>query len=50
MSDETLRVVEALAERRGAQIKGVREDTLVVGEFWPENVLVGREGPSLVVD
>ena len=50
VSDETLRVVEALAERRGAQIKGVREDTLVVGDFWPENVLVGREGPSLVVD
>ena len=40
-------MVEALAARRGAQIKEC-EDTLVVGDFWPENVLVGREGPSLV--
>jgi hypothetical protein len=48
-----LRVVEALAERRGAQIKDLLGETLVMGDFWPGNVLVGREeadGPTLVVD
>src|ERR1700677_2023680 len=53
VSEETLRVVEALAERRSAQIKDVRGETLVMGDFWPGNVLVGVEdndGPTLVVD
>jgi hypothetical protein len=44
VSEETLRVVEALAERRSAQIKDVRGETLVMGDFWPGNVLVGVEG------
>jgi hypothetical protein len=50
--EETLRIVEALAERRGAQIRDVRGETLVMGDFWPGNVLVGveEEGPTLVVD
>lgn len=53
VSEETLRVLEALAERRGAQIRDVRGDTLVMGDFWPGNILVGaeeEEGPTLVVD
>ncbi|KAH9031860.1 kinase-like domain-containing protein [Lactarius hengduanensis] len=51
--EETLRVLEALAERRGAQIRDIRGDTLVMGDFWPGNILVGaeeEEGPTLVVD
>ncbi|KAI9466949.1 kinase-like domain-containing protein [Lactarius psammicola] len=51
--EETLRVIEELAERRGAQIRDVRGDTLVMGDFWPGNVLVGGEeedGPTLVID
>jgi len=51
--EETLRVLQALAERRGAQIRDVRGETLVMGDFWPGNVLVGGEeedGPTLVVD
>ena len=51
--EETLRVLEALAERRSAQIRDVRGETLVMGDFWPGNVLVGAEeeaGPTLVVD
>ncbi|KAH8997687.1 kinase-like domain-containing protein [Lactarius hatsudake] len=51
--EETLRVLEALAERRGAQIRDIRGDTLVMGDFWPGNILVGAEedeGPTLVVD
>lgn len=53
VSEETLRVVEALAERRSAQIRDVRGETLVMGDFWPGNVLVGVEdndSPTLVVD
>ena len=53
VSEETLRVIETLAERRSVQIKDVRGETLVMGDFWPGNVLVGREevdGPTLVVD
>ncbi|KAH9081518.1 kinase-like domain-containing protein [Lactarius deliciosus] len=51
--EETLRVLEALAERRGAQIRDIRGDTLVMGDFWPGNIIVGaeeEEGPTLVVD
>ena len=51
--EETLRVLEALAERRSAQIRDVRGETLAMGDFWPGNVLVGAEekdGPTLVVD
>ena len=53
VSEETLRVVEALAERRSAQIRDVRGETLVMGDFWPGNVLVGVEdndSQTLVVD
>ena len=54
--EETLRIVEALAERRGAQVRDVRGETLVMGDFWPGNVLVGvgeaskEESQTLVVD
>ena len=54
--EETLRILEALAERREAQIRDVRGETLVMGDFWPGNVLVGvgeeeaEEAPTLVVD
>ncbi|KAH9170134.1 kinase-like domain-containing protein [Lactarius sanguifluus] len=51
--EETLRVLGALAERRGAQIRDIRGDSLVMGDFWPGNILVGaeeEEGPTLVVD
>jgi Phosphotransferase enzyme family len=46
VSEDTLRVVEALAELRVAQI--TREtpddtDTFVMGDFWPGNVLVGED-------
>ncbi|KAI9454133.1 kinase-like domain-containing protein [Lactarius psammicola] len=42
--EETLRVIEELAERRVPQIRDVRGDTLVMGDFWPGNVLVGERG------
>ncbi|KAF8265771.1 hypothetical protein EI94DRAFT_1734760 [Lactarius quietus] len=54
VSEETLRVLEELAERRSAQIRDVRGETLVMGDFWPGNVLTGIEegndDPTLVVD
>jgi 5-methylthioribose kinase len=40
VSEDTMRVIEALAERRGAQIKKPPADTFVMGDFWPGNVLV----------
>jgi len=43
VSEDTLRVVEALAERRRAQIREPRGgdgETFVMGDFWPGNVLV----------
>jgi len=40
VSEDTMRVVEALAERRVAQIKKPAADTFVMGDFWPGNVLV----------
>jgi aminoglycoside phosphotransferase (APT) family kinase protein len=63
VSEDTLRVVEVLAERRMAQIKEARDDGFVMGDFWPGNVLVvvgeedreeeeeeKEEGQVLVVD
>ncbi|KAI0248383.1 kinase-like domain-containing protein [Lactifluus subvellereus] len=44
VSEDTLRVVEALAERRVAQIRESRDDTFVMGDFWPGNVLVQEDG------
>lgn len=47
VSEDTLRVVEALAERRVAQIRGgeqSRDETFVMGDFWPGNVLVRQDG------
>ena len=48
VSEETLRVVEALAELRVAQIREPREGTtFVMGDFWPGNILVGgRKGEA----
>jgi hypothetical protein len=48
VSDETLRVIEALAERRAAQIMeptagGGTDATFVMGDFWPGNILVVQE-------
>jgi hypothetical protein len=46
VSEDTLRVVEALAERRVAQIRGEgesRDETFVMGDFWPGNVLVWQD-------
>lgn len=46
VSEDTLRVVEALAERRVAQIRGgeqSRDETFVMGDFWPGNVLVRQD-------
>jgi hypothetical protein len=43
VSEDTLRVVEALAEQRRAQIREPRGgdgETFVMGDFWPGNVLV----------
>ena len=44
VSEDTLRVVEALAERRAAQIleptAGGMDATYVMGDFWPGNILV----------
>ncbi|KAH9965132.1 kinase-like domain-containing protein [Lactifluus volemus] len=42
VSEDTLRVVEALAELRMAQIRRelCDDDTLVMGDFWPGNILV----------
>jgi hypothetical protein len=40
ISEDTMRVVEALADRRVAQIKKPPADTFVMGDFWPGNVLV----------
>lgn len=44
VSEDTLRVVEALAERRTAQIMEPTTDgtdaTFVMGDFWPGNILV----------
>ena len=44
VSEDTLRVVEALAERRAAQIleptAGGMDATFVMGDFWPGNILV----------
>ena len=44
VSEDTLRVVEALAERRTAQILEPTGDgtdaTFVMGDFWPGNILV----------
>ncbi|KAI9507816.1 kinase-like domain-containing protein [Russula earlei] len=43
--EETLRVVEALAERRATQIRESRgDDAFLMGDFWPGNVLVGGGG------
>ncbi|KAI0308337.1 kinase-like domain-containing protein [Multifurca ochricompacta] len=51
VSEDTLHVVKALAERRIAQVKESCDDTFVMGDFWPGNVLVGEENdPMLVVD
>lgn len=58
VSDDTLRVVEALAERRAAQIMEPTADgtdsTFVMGDFWPGNILVdgeeGEEGDGVDVD
>jgi hypothetical protein len=38
--NDTLRIVEALAERRGAQIKKPPPDSFTMGDFWPGNILV----------
>ena len=55
VSEDTLRVVETLAERRAAQIleptAGGMDATFVMGDFWPGNVLVDvgeeeRDGDS----
>ena len=47
VSEDTLRVVEALAERRAAQILEPTADgadaTFVMGDFWPGNILVVPE-------
>jgi len=47
VSDDTLRVVEALAERRAAQIMEPTADgtdaTFIMGDFWPGNILVDGE-------
>ncbi|KAI0003819.1 kinase-like domain-containing protein [Russula compacta] len=49
--EDTLRVVEALAEKRAAQMREGRVgDTFLMGDFWPGNVLVGGEDVVLVVD
>ena len=50
--EETLRVVEALAERRATQIKEAQGDAFLMGDFWPGNVLVGddEEEGVFVVD
>jgi hypothetical protein len=46
VSEDTLRVVEALAELRMAQIRreSCDDDTLVMGDFWPGNILVCDSG------
>ena len=41
--EDTLRVVEALAEKRAAQMRAGRGDTFLMGDFWPGNILVGEE-------
>ena len=40
VSEDTMRVVEAPAERRVAQIEKPPADTFVMGDLWPGNVLV----------